>query len=90
MLTNVQLFFWHSHANFAFQSQMLFFPNYFTPFDFWTFFLSIFENPKYFLEYFFFNILREGCYKTLQQPLIITHHICFIKHHSFLVLSLIS
>jgi len=50
MLTFFELFFWHPHANFSFQSQMMIFQKSFATFHFWTFFLSIFENPKHFWE----------------------------------------
>jgi len=50
MLTIFKLFFWQPHAKITFQSQRMIFQKSNDPFHFWTFFLSIFENPKILLR----------------------------------------
>jgi len=65
MLTKIELFFLHPYANFSFQSQMLIFQKSFEVFHFWTFFLSIFEIPKYFLINFLINIIN--CQNNLKK-----------------------
>jgi hypothetical protein len=65
MLTKLELFFLCPDANFSFQSQMLIFQKYIATFHFWTFFLSIFEKSKYFLEYFGINIIN--CQNNLKK-----------------------
>jgi len=78
MLTNFTLFFLHSHDKNSIQSQIMFFQKCFAPFHFWTFFLSIFEKSKYFLDRFGIIIIILSKNKKVKHPKIFTSFKLFL------------